>query len=320
MDYTSRRSSATSKPSASTGNTGGTVPKSLSDLPQDDEHAAKLVLSTKTHYEALFIHKTSSESEIKLSYRKLALRFHPDRCSAPSAESAFKLISSAYSVLMDSTKRQTYDMQMAGGFTSAGGGTTRGGFGNSTFQFHTSGEDMTAEDLFNMFFFNGAGSGAARRQQQQQQNARQRYQRANNNNNNNDENWQQFLYFLPLLVMLFFTLLSMIPSQDPPVYSMERYGRYSVPYTTPNLDVVFYVTTDTHQTLQRDQPLRGTNRERINITKMFDTIEDEHVQGLEEACHKAMTRRLNAKGEICDKWRTQANLLGKKRKEAKEKK
>ena len=62
-------------------------------------------------YKILGVSKKSSEDEIKKSYRKLALKFHPDRNrnNKEEAEKKFKEISKAYEILSDKSKRNTYD-------------------------------------------------------------------------------------------------------------------------------------------------------------------------------------------------------------------
>ena len=63
------------------------------------------------YYDTLGIKKGASEDEIKKSYRKLAMKFHPDRNPGnKTAEDKFKKISEAYAVLSDSEKRRQYDM------------------------------------------------------------------------------------------------------------------------------------------------------------------------------------------------------------------
>ncbi len=63
----------------------------------------------RDYYEVLGVGKSSSPDEIKSQYRKLALKFHPDRNKSPDAQEHFKEISEAYAVLSDSSKRQLYD-------------------------------------------------------------------------------------------------------------------------------------------------------------------------------------------------------------------
>jgi molecular chaperone DnaJ len=64
----------------------------------------------KDYYEILGVEKESSKEEIKKAYRRLALKYHPDKSTADDAEEKFKEISEAYAVLSDEEKRRQYDM------------------------------------------------------------------------------------------------------------------------------------------------------------------------------------------------------------------
>src|SRR3954466_14806131 len=66
-------------------------------------------MSKRDYYEILNVPKTASNDEIKSTYRKLALKYHPDRNKSPEAEEKFKEISEAYAVLSDDEKRKRYD-------------------------------------------------------------------------------------------------------------------------------------------------------------------------------------------------------------------
>jgi len=66
-------------------------------------------MAKRDYYEVLGISRNATKEEIKNSYRKLALQYHPDRNKSPDAEEKFKEISEAYAVLSDDEKKQQYD-------------------------------------------------------------------------------------------------------------------------------------------------------------------------------------------------------------------
>ncbi len=110
-------------------------------------------MSKRDYYEVLGVGKGASESEIKKAYRKLALKFHPDKNPGDaSAEERFKEAAEAYDVLSDSDKRQAYDR-----FGHAGVNSRVGGFNASDIQ------DMFGDIFGGIFgfdnFFGGGGRG-----------------------------------------------------------------------------------------------------------------------------------------------------------------
>jgi curved DNA-binding protein len=75
-------------------------------------------MSETDYYKILGVDRNASESEIKKAYRKLAMKYHPDRTNGDkSAEEMFKKISEAYAVLSDKEKRKQYDTFGASGFS-----------------------------------------------------------------------------------------------------------------------------------------------------------------------------------------------------------
>ena len=86
-------------------------------------------MSKRDYYEVLGVSKSTDEKEIKKAYRRVAMKFHPDRNpDDPDADHKFKEATEAYDVLMDPEKRAAYDrFGHAGVDPSMGGGA--GGFG-----------------------------------------------------------------------------------------------------------------------------------------------------------------------------------------------
>lgn len=131
-----------------------TTPK---EYTTEQHEMCERIRKCKDYYEVLRVTKDATDTEIKRSYKKLALQLHPDKNRAPGAVEAFKALGNAFGVLTDTEKRKQYDM-----------------FGNKSDKlprrhYHTNHEyehayrnagsgfesDFTAEELFNMFFGNG---------------------------------------------------------------------------------------------------------------------------------------------------------------------
>src|SRR3981081_3417051 len=78
--------------------------------------------STKRdYYEVLSVTRTCTDDDIKKSYRRLALQYHPDRNNAPEATERFKEATEAYQVLSDAEKRSAYDRYGHAAFERGGG-------------------------------------------------------------------------------------------------------------------------------------------------------------------------------------------------------
>lgn len=104
----------------------------------------------KDYYKTLGLQKGATEDELKKAYRKMALKYHPDKNKSPGAEDKFKEIAEAYEVLNDPKKREIYDKYgeegLKGGMGGGGGGGGGPG-GNFTYSFHGD-----PHETFRMFF------------------------------------------------------------------------------------------------------------------------------------------------------------------------
>ncbi|GMF05724.1 unnamed protein product [[Candida] boidinii] len=143
-----------------------------------------MVKETKL-YDTLGVSPSASDAELKKAYRKMALKYHPDKPTGDTEK--FKTISEAYDILSDSNKREVYDnygLEAARGNAPAGGnpfagagGAGGGGAGGPSFHFSSSGpggHQFSQEDAFNMFnnfggfggfddIFSGAGGAGGQR-------------------------------------------------------------------------------------------------------------------------------------------------------------
>lgn len=115
-------------------------------------------MAKRDYYEVLGVEKGANEKEIKRAYKRLAMKYHPDRTKGDKAsEEKFKEINEAYEILADKEKRALYDQHGHRAFEQGGGGAGAGGFGDFG--------DMFG-DIFSDFF--GAGGRGGQQQQRHQ--------------------------------------------------------------------------------------------------------------------------------------------------------
>ena len=113
-------------------------------------------MAKRDYYDVLGVGKNASPDELKSAYRKLAVKYHPDKNPGDKvAEDKFKEASEAYGILSDKSKKENYDNFGHAAFENGGGG--RGGFGGFS--------SADFSDIFEDFFgdFGGGGRRSSKR-------------------------------------------------------------------------------------------------------------------------------------------------------------
>lgn len=291
---------------------------------------ALLQLDRTDYYAQLSVNRTASAEEIKRAYRRLALKFHPDKNREEGADEAFKLVAKAFSVLGDEQKRRDYDRFGAHDSTTT---RMRNPFHSHS---HSHEGDITPEDLFNLFFGGGGGGAAAgfngfqfhfggpggahfynanantfpfpfpRQPQPQQRRQRQE-----------DDAWgelkHRLVQILPVLIFLVYSLLGAIfgssgsgsSSSEPTPTASSTVSQFHdwvsldpspqrFPYTrvTANRAVPFYSNLRFEQRFPRGQISRGSKARDLEAFEAL--VERAFIKRLQDACRLEESRLADA--------------------------
>lgn len=121
-------------------------------------------MAKQDYYDLLGVARTATADELKKAYRKLAMKFHPDKNPGDKeAEKKFKEINEAYDILKDAQKRAAYDRMGHAAFEGGMGGGPQGGFHQGGFDFQSSGFGNIFDDMFSEFMGGRAGQAESTR-------------------------------------------------------------------------------------------------------------------------------------------------------------
>ena len=264
------------------------------------------------YYSVLGVEKSAGQDELKKAYKKLALKFHPDKNQAPGADEAFKTISVAFSVLGDEEKRRNYDrfgVSSTNGSGPSGSGAFASPFGSHGFSFHESGE-ISPEELFNLFFnaaFSqhqhshghphahthnpfGAGqfffssnfhTGPQFTHQRRRQTRRQPHETTEN-----EEILKKFIQFIPLIIVFVLSLVSswIFPNETSPTseFSLNPSGKHRFQRSTRLKNVPYFVTTNFQKYFSN---LKDNTRLSRELSKYENLIETDFIKELKKSCN-----------------------------------
>ena len=225
----------------------------------NDDEACEKIINNKNYYEILGITKETSNDDIKKAYKKLAIKFHPDKNKSPKAEEAFKKIATAYQTLTDPKKRELFDKY-----------GSEEEYREKVYQERQQAfeEDFDAYDIFDIFFGN-IDPEVLRRQ-------RRRYRRAQQVQIN--PKFAKFLPFFQLIPLLLMGISYILPTlfQSKDIFSFERHKDYPFERKTYRYKVNYYIGDD----------FKAKYKDNNELRKMEKDIENRYLTYLKINCQE----------------------------------
>eukprot|EP00936_MAST-01D_sp_MAST-1D-sp1_P001568 g1568.t1 len=291
-----RSQSAAATAAARATNSKPADPGGRTFTPQQAEMVRKIKQCGKNPYKILGLERDATDADVKKAYRKLALKFHPDKNAAPGAEDAFKAVSNAFATLSDADKRAYYDRWGDAKPESPGHGG-----GGSGMHFRGGGMhgDIDPDEIFRAFFgggFPGSGVhvhhfGGGRGRQRQPQGG---------GGGGGGGGLGSIIQLMPLIILFMLSFLDIGGSsggsgggsRNP--FRLTREGAYTIPRVTQTQHVRqginYFVKSDF---------ARGYGANYHYLSRVETMVEQTYFQNLPRLCEKERRRQkqlvLNAK-------------------------
>ncbi|XP_034034349.1 dnaJ homolog subfamily C member 18 [Thalassophryne amazonica] len=263
---------------------GGEEKKSYTE---DQRQGVLRIKNCKDFYEILGVPKNASDEDLKKAYRKLALKFHPDKNFAPGATDAFKAIGNAYAVLSNPEQRQQYDQcgdpSVAANATQQPSHTRHGHYRSFRRDFEA---DISPEELFNIFFggrfptgnihvYTNQGGSYSHVYQPRRRRAFERREEVVEETQSQNT-FTAVLQLLPILVLILISVFTQMMATNPP-YSLFYKPAMGlvVSRETRQMGVPYYVDKSF------EKEYRGAALEELE-----KTIESDYIEHLQSSCWK----------------------------------
>jgi DnaJ-domain-containing protein 1 len=223
----------------------------------------KEILKKKDYYDILGVPRTATPDELKKAYRKLALKFHPDKNTSQGSDEAFKHITKAFGCLNDSEKRKYYDQ--------TGTEEPQGPQGHPEYDNEDWAENIFQSFFSNDFVFDQRTGQVYRRHSHPRQRAGAQQ----------TPNYRNLMQLLPLLVLFLVSSLGSLSFSDPD-FSFVVTPKFTHEKTSAKLDVTYYVEPHSFGKLSPKE------RKEIDVQ-----VEQEYYYYLQRECSLATNKRNN---------------------------
>ncbi|XP_075298090.1 dnaJ homolog subfamily C member 18 isoform X2 [Opisthocomus hoazin] len=234
----------------------------------------------RNYYEILGVERDASEEDLKKAYRKLALKFHPDKNRAPGATEAFKAIGNAFAVLSNPEKRLRYD-EFGSDQEPVSTGQHR------HYNYYTEFEaDITPEEIFNVFFGGHFPTGNihmfsnvardAHYYPRRHRNERAWTQEQEEEENRPQNSYSAFIQLMPVFIIIIVSVITQLMATNPPysLFYKSSIG-HVISRETENLHVPYYVDKSFEK-----------NYQGAELQELEKTIEKDYIDYIQTSCWK----------------------------------